>query len=657
MSVEKDSHQSLDRYRHDGHSRGDEAPSGELGEIVPGQDASGMMVAHGPPHGTARPLREATILKMQRSLGNAHVQRMLRQPGMRAIHREPANHSTGTSLAQNPAPVRSGEQRYNLRVGTETIENVTLTEAIGALRRLYNHIHIQLEGDFEGHRHLRSVREDQWIVGFFADKLGGVEMPPLGIWSEPRSLLNAARSTLDMGSVEASIRNLEQAEAAYLRCHRRLVEYRDGTISGAETSVTLLHATAVVGGVAASVATGGVAAGAGLGLAGTSTAVGLVGGAYGATQELAGQAGAIGAGMRREGDFDVGAIIRRGATDAVTNFVGTLAGGALARQATRVFGSYLTNVTDDVLIELGEHMGLRGPLPRDFFLTQGQRFIADFLGGAGSSPLTTAVGAVVNRLTGGGPMPNSDQFVEMVVEDMVRGGAIQLFLGAFMHASSAGRSVPKTEQVRSVSGTESSLDTPTTSSRDGGAGASARATSEVVAATPRLGVWTLEETSRMMQVENGIEGFAGGEGVSRRTKGTTFLVRIGKAGLGQGGGKWGDHLFSGIDEAKAYAEWVFKNHPEEVARASRAVPHQWKSGDISDFEALKICEVPPDTAFLQGPIARQAEGAKGRGATTLPGGGMQVLIDPQVRVNPIDWELPIQPGGDASQVKGVFKDE
>ncbi len=85
----------------------------------------------------------------------------------------------------------------------------------------------------------------------------------------------------------------------------------------------------------------------------------------------------------------------------------------------------------------------------------------------------------------------------------------------------------------------------------------------------------------MMQNPTFVDTFAGREAIASRTEGTTYLVRIGESGPGKGGSSWGDHLFASVDEAKVYAEWVFRNHPEEVARASRAIPHQWETGSVS----------------------------------------------------------------------------
>ncbi len=348
------------------------------------------------------------------------------QPG--AAPNAPANGD-----AASPAQASEAEQRYNITLqvapgSEESYPGVAQTEALRLLREFYSRIHNRVEAGYDSHTYLKSIRDDQWIVGaisdFFADPLaGGIEMPPLWMWSEPRIALEAALATLNAGQVEPTARNLQRAADAWRRCDRRIYAYREGTISGAERTVTGLRVTAAAGAVAATMATGGIATAAGAGTLGVASATGLGAGVYGFVQEEAGQASEIYNDLRR--DFDWGAIVRRGATDAINGFVGALAGGALTRVFQRSFGSFLANISDDVLLELG--------LTRDAFLTPAQQFIAEFLGGIGSSPLTTAVTAVVNAAGGGNPPRNAQEFVDLVVQDMVQGGAIQLFLGGLMH--------------------------------------------------------------------------------------------------------------------------------------------------------------------------------------------------------------------------------
>jgi hypothetical protein len=172
-----------------------------------------------------------------------------------------------------------------------------------------------------------------------------------------------------------------------------------------------------------------------------------------------------------------------------------------------------------------------------------------------------------------------------------------------------------------------------------------------------------------------IKAFEGGEGVARRTEGVTYLVRIGEGGPGKGAGPWGDHIFTDLGEARKYAASVAATQPKQSARQTRAIPNQWESGDVSKFEAVRIFEVPPNTAYWQGVIAAQSEkGTRyaptkpgmspddlkkaGEQAVTLPGGGPQVLLDPAVRVKPVDQTdpgIPLRPGEGPAKGKAEGK--
>lgn len=339
-------------------------------------------------------------------------------------------------------------KQHDSTIGSNVLENLTSEKEIQELTKRWNRLHALLEGDKEGHKYLIGIQNDQWFVSFFSNVFGGfVSMPPCDIWKKPGDLLKKAKSSLDARDIKGTSDKLVEAEKAYNESHLKFVEYRDGTISGAERSVTGLKVTAAAGAVAATVATGGIAAGAalptigfagfaGMGLLGTSTAVGVVGGAYGATQEFSGQLGEKVAGRRK--NFEIAPILRRSAIDAITNFVGALTGGALSTYAKKLFGSYLSKISDEALKEIGEQLGMGGPLPRDFFLTGGQQMIANFLGGVGAAPLTTAVSIVVNRIIGTSDIPDKGKFTELVIEEMIKAGAIQLFLGTVMHYFGSG---------------------------------------------------------------------------------------------------------------------------------------------------------------------------------------------------------------------------
>jgi hypothetical protein len=332
---------------------------------------------------------------------------------------------------QDPQQPAASEGTYTLTIGDTVLQNASKTDTIKALRRTYNRIDATVAGDIEGHKYMWNLRNDQYIVGFFADKLGGVSLPPMSIWEPVRQALGSTDAAIQRGSVEQTVDLLMDAQRLARDAHVRFIEYRDGTISGAERSVTVLKVTAAAGAVAATIATGGAAASAGAGLLGSSAAIGVVGGAYGATQEAAGQTGELIAETRKK--FDLKPILQRGATDAVTNFVGAFVGGALTKYAAKMFGSYLSGLSEETLLDLGKELGFKGALPRDFFLTGGQKLIAEFLGGLGASPVATAVRIVTDRIVGKEELPDREKFVEMVIQEMIQGGALQIFLGTILH--------------------------------------------------------------------------------------------------------------------------------------------------------------------------------------------------------------------------------
>ena len=230
---------------------------------------------------------------------------------------------------------------------------------------------------------------------------------------------------------------------AVARAKARVDDFLQGVGSGADGATAVLKGTAVAGAVAATVATGGAAAAGGASLLGTATAVGGVAGGYGMLQEGAGQATERVIGTRSEIDF--GQIALRGAKDAAIGFVGAFVGGALTKQFAKMFGSYLSNaISAEELAAIGNITNNGVPLARDAFLSTGQRLVTEFLAGAGTTPLTTAIAVVADGITGKAP-PTTDEFMHLVLEEFVRGAALQLFIGALTHGTARAKAVPQRE--------------------------------------------------------------------------------------------------------------------------------------------------------------------------------------------------------------------
>src|SRR5258706_10363014 len=166
-----------------------------------------------------------------------HVVQQLSDPTLAQptlLQRQPATKSS--SSVTNPDSEQA--KLYNLTIGPDVLTNATSTQVIQALKRLYRRLIIKTDSGQGAHEDLIKIRNDQWIVGFFSDTLGGVSMPPLSIWLEPRNRLGAALATLNAGLVDQSVQNLISAEEAYQQAYQRFYTYREGTISGADTSIT-----------------------------------------------------------------------------------------------------------------------------------------------------------------------------------------------------------------------------------------------------------------------------------------------------------------------------------------------------------------------------------------------------------------------------------
>jgi hypothetical protein len=372
--------------------------------------------------------RYAALLQLQSTAGNRAVAQLIDAQG------EPTAATTSTAAATADSPTRS----YNLTLhgfgGTSlNIRGAPLADAVLALRRFARQLRGQVEASHYGHSYLAEVRSDQKVVAFFSDLFGGADFPPLSIWEPARAALARADAALDNVDVIAAASALKQAVDQWRSADRQLDDYREETVSGAERAIVGLQVTEVAGAIAATAATGGLAASAGVatGVLSSAGVAAATAGTYGMAQATAEQASEIHYEQRQE--LDVSSVLRRGATDAATTFVGAAVGGAITQRLVRSMGSFLSDASPALLAELGETAGLAGPLPRDFFVTTSQRLVAQVLGGAASAPFTVATQTAISQLWAkGAPPPTIDEFVSNVAHDVVTGAALQVLLGA-MH--------------------------------------------------------------------------------------------------------------------------------------------------------------------------------------------------------------------------------
>ena len=237
-----------------------------------------------------------SVLDLQERAGNAAVASLLQRQA-----------AATAPVPAGPVAVPTAGAAYTLTIGSETFERVETQQAARLLGGQAQRIHDLVDAGEEGHWHQKEVRGDQPLIGWFADKLGGVSMPPIEMWDEPRRLVARARGALAAGDIVRAGDLLQQAENACRSCERRLYAYREGTIAGAKTGEHIAIGVVVVAGVTEVALTGlavGAATGAAEAMGGGSAAAEATAGtgaaATGALNPAAAQAVATGEAVAAE---------------------------------------------------------------------------------------------------------------------------------------------------------------------------------------------------------------------------------------------------------------------------------------------------------------------------------------------------------------------
>ncbi|MBT9555541.1 MAG: DUF4157 domain-containing protein [Myxococcales bacterium] len=362
---------------------------------------------------------------------------------------------TSTSIQRNTGPAAGRTPEQN--VG----------ELRDALQRFRNH----MAGDRTTHQTLARAHAEQPTVaaasniaaearedaGRLWDRVRGrqsrrtvdehVQLPPLGMWAAVEAHLSLAdravqsyASTRADGDLQRVRRAVDSARAEFETCHRRVVEYQQRTVSGGETSETALRGVIAVCALVATIATGGAAA---AGLSGTSavvagaTASAATAGGLRIVNGAAEQVSEIHHGLRTT--MDVERVLFDAGAEMATTFIGALTGGCLAGRFTSGLARRLAaGMRPEQLAQVMERVGAASataPAVEAALLGAGRRVLVDFISGALTSPLATAVSAALDLARG--RRMTADQFVARIIEDLVHGGVVQLFLGAAMHGAQA----------------------------------------------------------------------------------------------------------------------------------------------------------------------------------------------------------------------------
>ena len=385
------------------------------------------------------------LLALQATAGNRAVAELVASSSIDAmpfLQRAPVAAPPHHAARGMPAPPQQpGEPLYHLTIGTDDRANITKAEALKMLHRHLTRVQGWIENQKDGLTDLRKIHDDQWVVAGISDYLGGggalgkLNIPELSIFEPAFFAIQHAQGLLDAGELEKSADKIMEADFKRQDAQDRVTEYREGSIQGAERSVTALKVAVAAGAVAATIATGGTAAAAGAGVLGTAGAVAVGAGTYGEFSEMGTQSGEMIAGKRQAGMFDPVAILKRAGTDAAVAFVTAYLGGSLSKVLVRGFGQYvLTNMSEEAVAALSQEIGVAGKLTPELVVTNGQKFIIEFFANTALTPLTTAIQAAIETLKGG-KFPGRKEFTHMVVQNMIEGGIMQLFIAGITHGA------------------------------------------------------------------------------------------------------------------------------------------------------------------------------------------------------------------------------
>jgi hypothetical protein len=471
-------------------------------EVLSGDGAAATLahelqhVADGPP-ATGSVMREADgQYEMSRGevgeLLNAQFS-MQRHEAHAAYHESTGGvlHKVLTDVAPDPVTAPSWDFSLVLDNMPHSYNGQSIDQGFDTLSKLLADVRSDLAGYKNLHAEVLANRENHPVVGFISDKLGGVDPPSIQIWDEVETgpLTTAAKAlsfssqlavslaepeapkpivdepggidhglpegldlsrfqtnpltdlTPEAGQVRAAadkadasfqtaVHELQSASDDLLFRNRMIFYYKEGTERGAGHAVTGLRGAEYAGGVAATVATGGVAAEAGLGLWATAAVSGLSGGGYAALQNLAEQSGGMIFGDSDHIEWEK--VAKVGVKGAVVGFVGGLAGGAMAGALKNALGRMITGLPAEAMEAYG--------LTANEILTNGQRLFVEWMGNTATSPVGTAVGAVMDRgLEGHWTVTSVDDFLDLCIRDMIVSGAMG---GFFNFAAAHGGGAP-----------------------------------------------------------------------------------------------------------------------------------------------------------------------------------------------------------------------
>jgi len=431
---------------------------------------------------------------------------------VRYVDRLPTIGEPGIRYIVKSREMKLADKRYTLSYtmyDKPTIhENLTAAQAIQHLKGIWYSYHGDINTDREDHLRLKANREDHWIVGFWSDTFGGVELPDVDMWNEVGSgslakamaALEASdavleehwkakdaedvqRANLDPSMLNnpfiqqarefdpteqrilEAVRLLEDARAEIIAAENRIEHYRTGTIKGGGRAIVGIRVYISLMSAAA---------------AGNNP---ITAGFLGSTDEFFTQVGEMRIGERKDWDFDFGKIAKRGAKDTVTAFIGGVVAGKFSQVLGGKYTQWVYGLTEAELAAQG--------VTREMLLSKGEQLVIDWVAGVGASPFTTASNTMMDMaLDQKVEVKSFGDFAGKVWDDMVQNAEMDGLLklagakfGNGAHATPEGSTGsetattpstaeggPVTAPMETAGGGGSSPPTATTSESTGGGG-------------------------------------------------------------------------------------------------------------------------------------------------------------------------------------------
>jgi hypothetical protein len=207
--------------------------------------------------------------------------------------------------------MRTGKELViSLKHGSQKWDRIPFLSAVNMIE---NHTDIEHKSS---DKFIKYAKEDQWIVGFWSELLGGAKAPEYSEWIAPATALTSARSAYNAKLDKVAIKHFNEGVALYNKVHRKWFLYRNAHIKGAERAITTMEVTNIVLGAAIS---GGAA------VAGKSLLRGAI--YSGALTAVDKTSSALGKYLyKAENHIDISQIV----LESAASFVGSLIGGKLA---------------------------------------------------------------------------------------------------------------------------------------------------------------------------------------------------------------------------------------------------------------------------------------------------------------------------------------